>query len=71
MKSLRTSPWDPKLALPPDYGRIFQFANFRRTQNRVLKNHRGIEVGTFVILHVKEVHKDAFGSFLPFLKASK
>ncbi|KAJ2777334.1 ribosome biogenesis protein tsr1 [Coemansia interrupta] len=35
LQSFRTSPWDAYENLPLDYARIFQFANLRRTQQRV------------------------------------
>lgn len=34
LKSFRTSPWDPKDALPPEYGRVFAFENFKRAYKR-------------------------------------
>ena len=34
LKSWRTSPWDPKEALPRHYARIFALQNPRRTYNR-------------------------------------
>ncbi|KAJ1725090.1 ribosome biogenesis protein tsr1 [Coemansia erecta] len=37
LQSFRTSPWDAYENLPLDYARIFQFANLRRTQQRVLR----------------------------------
>ncbi|KAJ2783623.1 ribosome biogenesis protein tsr1 [Coemansia javaensis] len=37
LQSFRTSPWDPYENLPLDYARIFQFENFKRTQQRVLR----------------------------------
>jgi len=36
LKSFRTSPWDPKEALPPSYARIFAIPHFKRTQRRIL-----------------------------------
>jgi len=38
MKSFRNSFWDPKENLPDDYGRIFQFENFRATEKDVLSD---------------------------------
>ena len=38
LQSFHSSPWDPKENLPPNYARVFQFDNFRRTQKRVLSN---------------------------------
>ncbi|KAI8326310.1 DUF663-domain-containing protein [Martensiomyces pterosporus] len=37
LQSFRTSPWDPYENLPLDYARIFQFENFKRTQQRVMR----------------------------------
>ncbi len=34
LKSLRTSPWDPKESLPADYARVFAFENFKRAHKR-------------------------------------
>ncbi|CAM6015441.1 unnamed protein product [Sphagnum balticum] len=64
LKSLRTSPWDPKESLPWEYARIFAFENFVRTQKNVLarakQNDTGVQegcmkTGLFVRLHVKNV----------------
>ena len=69
LKSFRTSPWDPKENLPSDYSRIFQFENFDRTRKRVvcdLKKEKkegadgGIQVGTYVTLHVKDVPQQLY-----------
>lgn len=38
LASFRTSPWDTKENLPPDYARIFQFENFERTRKKVFKD---------------------------------
>lgn len=38
LKSMRTSPWDPKENLPYDYARIFQFENFKRTEKKIRKD---------------------------------
>lgn len=32
LRSLRTSPWDAYENLPPDYARIFEFEDFKRTE---------------------------------------
>lgn len=34
LKSWRTSAWDPREELPPEYARVFAFENFRRAQKR-------------------------------------
>ncbi|TVU30228.1 hypothetical protein EJB05_21838 [Eragrostis curvula] len=66
LKSFRTSSWDPKESLPPEYARIFAFDNFTRTQKHVLAKvselDRGTEgcalVGSYVRLHVKNIPTD-------------
>ncbi|KAL2765572.1 pre-rRNA-processing protein TSR1-like protein, partial [Daubentonia madagascariensis] len=60
LKSFRTSPWDPKENLPPDYARIFQFQNFTNTRKSIFKEIEekeveGAEVGWYVTLHISEV----------------
>ncbi|KAK9135740.1 hypothetical protein Syun_015070 [Stephania yunnanensis] len=64
VKSFRTSSWDPKESLPPEYSRIFAFNNFRRTQKHVLAKAVEMEHGSegesafrgsYVRLHVKDV----------------
>ena len=37
LKNFRSSEWDPREGLPDDYSRIFEFENFGRTRQRVLK----------------------------------
>ncbi len=49
--------------LPYDYAKIFQFANFKRTFTKVLKDHIGITSGSFVTVHVKNISMDQFGTF--------
>eukprot|EP00898_Chlorokybus_atmophyticus_P004461 jgi/Chlat1/5015/Chrsp32S04984 len=61
LKSFRTSPWDPREALPPHYARIFAFDNIKRTRKRALAAAEerdkgdGIPVGTYVTLHIANV----------------
>ncbi|XP_062164009.1 uncharacterized protein LOC133870804 [Alnus glutinosa] len=64
LKSFRTSSWDPKESLPPEYARIFAFDNFARTQKLVLAKALDMEqenrddcipVSSYVRLHIKEV----------------
>ncbi|KAK1392977.1 Bms1-type G domain-containing protein [Heracleum sosnowskyi] len=64
LKSFRTSSWDPKESLPPEYARIFTFDNFNRTQKHVLAKAQEKEHGdkdeclpasSYVRLHIKEV----------------
>ncbi|XP_067129041.1 pre-rRNA-processing protein TSR1 homolog isoform X2 [Centruroides vittatus] len=64
LKSFRSSPWDPKENLPPDYARIFQFENFNRTRKRILSEERlGVLPGNFVTLHVVNVPEELFESY--------
>ncbi|KZV16533.1 hypothetical protein F511_11365 [Dorcoceras hygrometricum] len=63
VKSFRTSSWDPKESLPPEYSRIFAFENFSRTQKLVLAKSHSMEqdttdtvsVGSYVRVYIKEV----------------
>ncbi|XAR61555.1 hypothetical protein NMG60_11016009 [Bertholletia excelsa] len=64
LKSFRTSSWDPKESLPPDYARIFAFDNFARTQKHVLAKALDMDqgatedcvvAGSYARLHIKEV----------------
>ncbi|XP_075670628.1 uncharacterized protein LOC142640429 [Castanea sativa] len=64
LKSFRTSSWDPKESLPPEYAKIFAFDNFARTQKHVLSKALDLEQGnrddcipasSYVRLHIKEV----------------
>ncbi|XVF63546.1 hypothetical protein PTKIN_Ptkin09bG0095500 [Pterospermum kingtungense] len=67
VKSFRTSSWDPKESLPPEYARIFAFDNFARTQKHVISKFLEMEqnsrddcvpAGSFVRLYIKEVPSD-------------
>lgn len=63
VKSFRTSTWDPKESLPPEYARIFAFDNFARTQKHVLakaldmgqETDGYIPVGSYARLYIKDV----------------
>ncbi|KAD5960237.1 hypothetical protein R6Q59_013407 [Mikania micrantha] len=64
LKSFRTSSWDPKESLPPEYARIFAFDNFTRTHKHVLSKTLDMEQGSleecvpansYVTLHIREV----------------
>ncbi|CAG8658781.1 18905_t:CDS:10 [Dentiscutata erythropus] len=69
LQSFRTSPWDPNENLPIDYGRIFQFENFKRTKNRVISQASayvsGVKVGTYITLHIANVPKKVAESYSP------
>ncbi|CAL9115738.1 unnamed protein product [Musa textilis] len=67
LKSFRTSSWDPKESLPPEYARIFAFDNFARTQKNALAKVLDIDegsmddcapVGSYIRLHLKHVPLD-------------
>ncbi|PVH48088.1 hypothetical protein PAHAL_4G241100 [Panicum hallii] len=63
LKSFRTSSWDPKESLLPEYARIFVFDNFTRTQKHVLAKIAELngvtkdcaQVGSYMRLYVKNV----------------
>jgi pre-rRNA-processing protein TSR1 len=57
LKSFRTSPWDPYENLPPEYARIFQFENLRRTQRRVLEEAllAPVPASRYVQIHIANV----------------
>ncbi|KAI0373939.1 ribosome biogenesis protein tsr1 [Pilatotrama ljubarskyi] len=62
LRSFRTSPWDPYENLPRDYGRIFQFEDFKRTERAVKRRaeeEAGVEPGTRVTVYLKDVPKEA------------
>ncbi|KAF9944828.1 hypothetical protein BGZ72_001917 [Mortierella alpina] len=72
LESFRTSPWDPYENLPLDYGRIFQFENFRRTKYRVMNQatEGGILPGTHITLHIANVPTaamDTYSAARPFI----
>ncbi|KAI7733822.1 hypothetical protein M8C21_011693 [Ambrosia artemisiifolia] len=67
LKSFRTSSWDPKESLPPEYARIFAFDNFTRTHKHVLSKALDMEQGSldecvpansYMTLHIREVPID-------------
>lgn len=63
LKSFRTSPWDPYESLPPNYARIFQFQNFKRTKKRVLEGvgRNGVSPGTYVTIYIRNVPRSVVG----------
>ncbi|KAF9601778.1 hypothetical protein IFM89_022946 [Coptis chinensis] len=60
VKSFRTSSWDPKESLPPEYARIFAFDNFTRTQKHVLA--KALEKG-LVLVFPLSFNVDTFSKF--------
>ncbi|XP_014601406.1 PREDICTED: pre-rRNA-processing protein TSR1 homolog isoform X2 [Polistes canadensis] len=73
LESFRTSPWDPKENLPPEYARIYQFENFDRTRKRIFKKinpkneikncFQGMNTalpGWYIKLHVANVSRTTF-----------
>ena len=61
LQSFRSSPWDRSENLPPEYGRIFKFQNFRATQKRVLgRTAEGQEAaaGLYVTVHLRDFPAD-------------
>eukprot|EP00850_Spirogloea_muscicola_P003380 SM000013S26549 [mRNA] locus=s13:989970:995494:+ [translate_table: standard] len=65
LKSFRTSPWDAKEALPPEYARIFSFDNYKRTQKHVKAKMANqdtsslVHRGRFVRLHIANFPAEA------------
>ncbi|CAG8815329.1 38627_t:CDS:10 [Gigaspora margarita] len=69
LQSFRTSPWDPNENLPIDYGRIFQFENYKRTKSRVVSQAKAyvsdVKVGAYITLHIANVPKEVAESYSP------
>ncbi|KAG0354364.1 hypothetical protein BG005_006546 [Podila minutissima] len=66
LESFRTSPWDPYENLPLDYGRIFQFENFRRTKHRVMNQAKegGVMPGAHITLHIANVPRAVMDTYV-------
>ncbi|KAJ2160933.1 ribosome biogenesis protein tsr1 [Coemansia sp. RSA 552] len=67
LQSFRTSPWDPYENLPLDYGRIFQFESFKRTQQRVVRAtaKAPAKAGMHVRIVLRAVPAQVVGTFRP------
>ncbi|KAJ1960028.1 ribosome biogenesis protein tsr1 [Dipsacomyces acuminosporus] len=67
LQSFRTSPWDPYENLPLDYSRIFQFENFKRTQQRVIRQMEDapVKAGMHVRIILKAVPAQVAVSYNP------
>eukprot|EP00238_Polyblepharides_amylifera_P006325 CAMPEP_0196581908 /NCGR_PEP_ID=MMETSP1081-20130531/36382_1 /TAXON_ID=36882 /ORGANISM="Pyramimonas amylifera, Strain CCMP720" /LENGTH=759 /DNA_ID=CAMNT_0041902309 /DNA_START=80 /DNA_END=2356 /DNA_ORIENTATION=- len=62
LKSFRSSPWDPREALPREYSRVFAFASLRRAASRALQRQAerardpaAIHPGTYIRIHIANV----------------
>ncbi|CAG8493832.1 12709_t:CDS:10 [Ambispora gerdemannii] len=72
LQSFHKSPWDPYENLPVDYSRIFEFSNYKRAKNRVLReaSTEVVKTGQRITLHVANVSKailEIFNSSRPFV----
>lgn len=55
LKSFRTTYWNPKENLPLDYGRIFQFQSFAKTQKKALKDLIGAKKEGYYTIEISNV----------------
>lgn len=66
LKSFRTTPWNPKENLPPNYARIYQFQNFSRTKKRVLQNlDATVEPEQYVTFYIRNFPKSEYDKYHP------
>ncbi|KAM0792046.1 hypothetical protein ACM66B_004754 [Microbotryomycetes sp. NB124-2] len=61
LKSFRTSSWDPYEELPIEYSRCFMFEDFKVMGKKMERKAQvdGVEAGTRVIIHIKDVPRRA------------
>lgn len=61
--SFRNSPWDPYENLPPEYARIYDFADFKRSQKRLLQETGGVAPYSYISLVVANVPRAYLAEF--------
>lgn len=61
--SFRNSPWDPYENLPPEYARIYDFADFKRSQKRLLQETGGVAPYSYISLVVADVPRAYLAKF--------
>ena len=59
IESIRSTPWDPYENLPADYGKIFQFEDYKRTNKIIMSEQGPVPVGARVTIYVRNVDPEA------------